>query len=252
MLSRLGTDYASIYFISRLRALGDPHLIAAHLRVAFKPVAVRARLRGRAGVLRRARSAGNCSAEAATVALRVMAVCLPFAVIYDVCLAATRGFGTVNWATLLEKLIRPGLQLLLLAIVATTHQAKLLAIAWALPYVMVLPVAVVVLYRLIRGENVKQQRRRAATSLPRSGVSPRRAASPGSRRRCSSGSTSSSWPRCSAPRMPRSTRPRPASWCSGSWATRPSPHQSSRDCPHSWRAATSRARGTSTACRPPG
>src|ERR1700761_4114397 len=38
MLSRLGTDYGSVYFIARLRALGDAHQISAHLRVALKPV----------------------------------------------------------------------------------------------------------------------------------------------------------------------------------------------------------------------
>jgi O-antigen/teichoic acid export membrane protein len=159
MLGRLGTDYASIYFISRLRALGDSHLIVAHLRVAFKPVAAvvlvcAGALAIFASPLSRALLGGS-----ATVDLQVMAACLPFAVVYDICLAATRGFGTVVAATLLEKLIRPGLQLVLLVIVATTHEAKLLAIAWALPYVMVLPVAAVVLYRLIRKENVKQEHR---------------------------------------------------------------------------------------------
>ncbi len=60
MLSRLGTDTASVYFIARLRALGDSHLIAAHLRAALKPVlAVVGRVRGRAGVLRRLSQQGT-------------------------------------------------------------------------------------------------------------------------------------------------------------------------------------------------
>jgi O-antigen/teichoic acid export membrane protein len=78
-------------------------------------------------------------------------------VVYDVCLAATRGFGTVVAATLLEKLIRPGLQLIFLVLVAATGQARGLAIAWAAPYVLVLPVAIVVLLRLLRSENVEQR-----------------------------------------------------------------------------------------------
>lgn len=159
ILSRLGTDYASIYFIARLRALGDSHLIAAHLRVAFKPVAAVVLLCAGALAIFASPLSRGLLGGSAPIDLQVMAVCLPFAVVYDICLAATRGFGTVVAATLLEKLIRPGLQLVLLAIVATTHQAKLLAIAWALPYVMVLPVAVVVLYRLIRKENVRQEHR---------------------------------------------------------------------------------------------
>jgi hypothetical protein len=63
MLGRLGTDYASIYFISRLRALGDSHLIVAHLRVAFKPVAAVVLVSAGRWRSSPARSAGNCSAE---------------------------------------------------------------------------------------------------------------------------------------------------------------------------------------------
>ena len=105
------------------------------------------------------RSAGACSAAAPCSTCRCWPRCLPFTVAYDICLAATRGFGTVKAATLLEKLIRPGLQLVLLLIVAATGKANLLALAWALPYLVVLPPAVVVLRRLIRKENVKQEHR---------------------------------------------------------------------------------------------
>ena len=159
MLSRMGTDYASIYFIARLRALGDSHLIVAHLRAAVKPVAAvvltcAAALAIFAGPLSRSLLGGS-----ALLDLQVLAAILPFTVAYDICLAATRGFGTVKAATLLEKLIRPGLQLVLLLIVAATGKANLLALAWALPYLVVLPPAVVVLRRLIRKENVKQEHR---------------------------------------------------------------------------------------------
>ncbi len=159
MLSRLGTDYGSIYFIARLRALGDAHLISAHLRVALKPVigvavtcaAVLALL---AGYLSRELLSGSSPID-----LQILAACLPFAVVYDTVLAATRGFGTVVAATLLEKLIRPGLQVVLLAIVTVTGKANLLAIAWAVPYLVVLPVAIVVLRQLVNKENVKQEHR---------------------------------------------------------------------------------------------
>jgi O-antigen/teichoic acid export membrane protein len=159
MLSRMGTDYASIYFIARLRALGDSHLIVAHLRAIVKPVAAvvltcAAALAIFAGPLSRSLLGGS-----ALLDLQVLAAILPFTVAYDICLAATRGFGTVKAATLLEKLIRPGLQLVLLLIVAAMGKANLLALAWALPYLVVLPPAVVVLRRLIRKENVKQEHR---------------------------------------------------------------------------------------------
>ena len=41
-----------------------------------------------------------------SVDLQVLAACLPFTVVYDVCLAVTRGFGTVVAATLLENIYR--------------------------------------------------------------------------------------------------------------------------------------------------
>ncbi|HEX4015974.1 MAG TPA: oligosaccharide flippase family protein [Frankiaceae bacterium] len=157
MLSRLGTDTASVYFIARLRALGEPHLINAHLRAAIKPVlavtlACSAALAIFAGYLSRELLDGSSPLD-----LQVMAAFLPCAVAYDICLAATRGFGTVVAATVLEKLLRPGLQLVLLAVVAAVGSADQLAIAWALPYLIVLPMAVVVLVRLVRGENVPQR-----------------------------------------------------------------------------------------------
>jgi O-antigen/teichoic acid export membrane protein len=157
MLSRLGTDTATVYFLARLRALDNPHHIAAYLRAALRPVlavsvACAAVLAILAEYLSRELLGGS-----SVPALQILAACLPFAVIYDVCLAATRGFGTVVAATLLEKLIRPGLQLVFLAIVAATGNAKMLAVAWAAPYVMVLPIAVVVLVRLVRRENVEQR-----------------------------------------------------------------------------------------------
>jgi O-antigen/teichoic acid export membrane protein len=157
MLSRLGTDTASVYFIARLRALGNSHHITAYLRVALKPilavsVVCAAVLAILAGYLSRELLGGSSPA-----ALQVLAACLPFTVLYDVCLSATRGFGTVVAATLVEKLIRPGLQLAFLAIVAATGNASMLAIAWAVPYLMVLPVAIVVLVRLVRAENVEQR-----------------------------------------------------------------------------------------------
>ena len=57
--------------------------------------------------------------------LQVMAACLPFAVIYDICLAATRGFGTVKtgrrcW----RSSSAPGCSSSCWPIVATTGKAK--------------------------------------------------------------------------------------------------------------------------------
>lgn len=157
MLSRLGTDVAAVYFIARLRALGEPHLIAAHLRVALKPVIAVSVICAVAVALLADRLSRVLFHGSSGLDLQVLAACLPFAVLYSVCLAATRGFGTVVAATLLEKILRPGLQLVLLASVAVAGGPSALAVAWVAPYVVFLPVAIVVLVRLIRRERVVQR-----------------------------------------------------------------------------------------------
>ncbi len=157
MLCRLGTDVASVYFIARLRALGDSQLIRAYLRVGLKPVLVvsivtAAALAALAGILGRDLLGGSSGTD-----LLILAACLPFAVVYDVLLAATRGFGTVVASTFLEKLLRPGLQLAFLIVAATAGSAGALAIAWVVPYLICLPPTVLVLARLLQREHVEQQ-----------------------------------------------------------------------------------------------
>ena len=157
MLCRLGTDVGSVYFIARLRSLGDSGQIAAHLRVALQPVVALCGAMVAAGLLSSGWLARNVLGAEAGRMMQVLVIALPFAVVYDICLAATRGFGTVTASTLLERLLRPGMQLMLLGVVvAFGGSTTVLAVAWSVPYLVLLPAALAVLAHLVRAEGIAQ------------------------------------------------------------------------------------------------
>ncbi|GHE41001.1 hypothetical protein GCM10017673_49130 [Streptosporangium violaceochromogenes] len=81
-------------------------------------------------------------------ALRVLAVALPVVTCADVVVSATRGLGTMRPTLLLDGLLRPAVQLALIA-AATSAGAgpATLAAAWALPYSPVLLLAALWLRR---------------------------------------------------------------------------------------------------------
>jgi len=136
-VTKLGTSTGLVYFISRFRALGTPQRISACLRSAFLPVAVVSCLVG--GVT------FGLAPQLATVLisgppgplldiLRVLAVCLPLAALFDTCAAATRGFRDMRPTVFLDRFGRPLAQLLLVLLASRTDSAVLLVLAWAGPY----------------------------------------------------------------------------------------------------------------------
>jgi O-antigen/teichoic acid export membrane protein len=164
MLCKIGTDTALVYFIARLRALGETDQIGAHLRVALAPVVLLAVGLGAISFGLSHWLAHAVFGSGASRQLQVLAIAVPFAVVYDVCLAATRGFGTVTPYILLERLLRPGLQLVfLIAVVAFGGSATMLATAWAGPFLLLLPVVIALLLRLLRSEGI-------AAAAPKSGL----------------------------------------------------------------------------------
>jgi O-antigen/teichoic acid export membrane protein len=155
MLCRFGADTALVYFIARLRALGETDQVGAHLRTALQPVILLALALGGISFGASHWLAHEVFGSGAGRQLQVLAIALPFAVVYDVCLAATRGFGTVTPYTMLERLLRPGLQLLLLlTVVLLGSSTTALATAWAAPYLLLLPIVIGLLVHLLRSEGV--------------------------------------------------------------------------------------------------
>jgi O-antigen/teichoic acid export membrane protein len=155
MLCRFGADTALVYFIARLRARGETDQVGQHLRTALQPVILLALALGGISFGASHWLAHEVFGSGASHQLQVLAIALPFAVVYDVCLAATRGFGTVTPYTMLERLLRPGLQLLLLLIVVFMGASTTaLATAWAAPYLLLLPIVIGLLIHLLRSEGV--------------------------------------------------------------------------------------------------
>lgn len=160
-IARLGAGTGVVYFIARLRALGEPERLEACRRAALRPVLALSVVLG-AGLVVAApwladRIVGDGSSAAAT-ALRVLGVFIPFAALSDVCLAATRGFGVVRALVLVEKVARPLAQLSLLGLVILVGRRgpDVLATAWVLPY---LPAALIA---LIWSDRLLRQAERAA------------------------------------------------------------------------------------------
>jgi O-antigen/teichoic acid export membrane protein len=150
-VATLGAATGTVYFIARLRSLGQHHRIPEIMRTALRPVAVvsvaaavvlallaaplaRLLVHGQLG------HAGARPAEVAT-ALRALAVALPFAAMLDTLLGASRGFRAMGPTNAVDRIGRSVLQLAAVAIAAAAGSAALLAPLWALPY---LPAACVV------------------------------------------------------------------------------------------------------------
>jgi O-antigen/teichoic acid export membrane protein len=105
-VGRLGADTGLVYFIARWRALHFEARVAVGLRVAYTPVVL------------------LCGA----IAVAMFAA-------YDVTIAATRGFGWMRPNVLVEKILRPAAQVVLVAAVLTFGWQGGLGIAWAVPYI---------------------------------------------------------------------------------------------------------------------
>ncbi|MEU4545412.1 lipopolysaccharide biosynthesis protein [Nonomuraea dietziae] len=104
--------------------------------------------RGISGYVRAAVAPGAVLSTAAGVALYPqlgpLALALPLMVVADILLAATRGFGSMRTTVLLDGMLLPVAQLVLVAVVAAAalpYPQELLAGAWAAPYLVVAALA---------------------------------------------------------------------------------------------------------------
>ncbi|MFC4561968.1 polysaccharide biosynthesis C-terminal domain-containing protein [Nocardiopsis mangrovi] len=143
----LGASTGLVYFVARLRALGGAGRIPHLLRQVFGPVAVVSVAVAAALFACADDVARLVGAEGAVSYVRLLAVFLPFAVVTDAALAATRGLRDMGATVLVGRVGRPLAQVALVAGVAVTGGAGLLVVAWAGPY---LPAAVVAWFWLRR------------------------------------------------------------------------------------------------------
>lgn len=142
-VSRMGSGVGTVYFVAQLRALGRADLLRGCVRTATRPAAVVASLVGLLLLLTAGPLGHLLAAERAhevARGLRLVALVLPFAVLLDIVLGATRGFGTMRPTFMIEKTVRPLLQLGLVA-AACFYWHDLLPLAWTLPWVPALLLA---------------------------------------------------------------------------------------------------------------
>jgi len=139
LASRWGTDLSAVYFVSRWRATGDSHLIRPGLRAAMGPLLALA-VAGAIAVAVAApwltrQVSGDASASGHQ--LQLLAAVIPLAVAYHLVLAVIRGLGRMRENVVLEKIARPLLQVILVALVLAAGEPGWLLAAWGLPYLAV-------------------------------------------------------------------------------------------------------------------
>jgi O-antigen/teichoic acid export membrane protein len=144
-VASLGAATGTVYFIARLRSLGQHQRIPEVMRTATRPVAVVSVTAAVILFLLAAPVArllvdgqlGHAGAGPAEVAaeLRALAIALPFAVMLDILLGASRGYRVMGPTVMVDKIGRPVLQLAGIGVAAFAGSAALLAPLWALPYV---------------------------------------------------------------------------------------------------------------------
>jgi O-antigen/teichoic acid export membrane protein len=151
-VASLGANVGLVYFIARLRSLGEEKRIPAILRAAVIPVIIAslmltAAMVGTAGPLAKILLSGHLaksgavSAPAVAQSLRALALTLPFAALLDTYLGVGRGYRDMRPTVVIDKIIRSGAQLIGIIIAVAAGSAAFLAPLWALPYVPAAAVA---------------------------------------------------------------------------------------------------------------
>jgi O-antigen/teichoic acid export membrane protein len=136
-VGRFGADTGLVYFIARWRTLHLKSRVPIGLRAAYIPVVVLCSVIAVA-MFSQARTIARLIGDPAGQSvglLRLLALLLPLTAAYDLTIAATRGFGWMRPNVLIEKILRPAVQVVLVAAVLTFGWDNGLGVAWAMPYV---------------------------------------------------------------------------------------------------------------------
>ena len=151
-VASLGANVGLVYFIARLRSLGEEKRIPTIIRAAVIPVIVASLLLtvlmiGAAEPLSKLLLSGHLakggavSPAAVAQALRVLALTLPFAALLDTYLGIGRGYRDMRPTVVIDKIGRSAVQVFGIVVAVAAGSAALLAPLWALPYVPATAVA---------------------------------------------------------------------------------------------------------------
>ena len=150
--ARLGTDVTIVHVLASARALQRPEDVRPYLRAALVPVIAVGALAGTAvavggvQVLDLVTRGADIAHGGALIVL--VGVTVPVAAAYDVMTAATRGLGRMRPTIVIERLVRPLLQLVFVAVaVLAGGGAFAVSCAWIAPYG---PAAVAVTWALLQ------------------------------------------------------------------------------------------------------
>ncbi|KOX20888.1 lipopolysaccharide biosynthesis protein [Nocardiopsis sp. NRRL B-16309] len=146
-VANVGAPDGLVYFIARMRVFGRTDGVGRLLRLAMGPTVAAACLLGLAMLMFAEPMARALGTDEAATYLRLLALFLPFAVLTDTALAATRAHHDMSGTAVVEKVGRPLAQVVLVGAVALSGAGGLLALSWAGPY---LPAAVVAWFWLGR------------------------------------------------------------------------------------------------------
>jgi O-antigen/teichoic acid export membrane protein len=168
--ARIGTETGTVYRIAQQQAQGEQSRLRATVRVAMSPivalsVALAVILWFTAGSLVGVLGADGTSG--AVGAIRVFAAFLPAGVVGTVALSVGRGLGTTLPYVAMERILRPGLQLLIaLLVIVTTigNQSVGLAMSYVAPYAVTLVISVLWSLRLRHRAERRAGVRPAATT----------------------------------------------------------------------------------------
>lgn len=137
-LGRLGTNTGLVYFISGARGRGETGTARPYLRLAVGPVAVVAIAMSILLLLGAEALATWLSPENAqsfAQNLRLMAVLVPLAAVANLATAGTQGLGTMKVFSIVDQMLLPLTQLVLVTVVLVSGRAWLTPTGWALAYV---------------------------------------------------------------------------------------------------------------------
>jgi O-antigen/teichoic acid export membrane protein len=143
MLGTLGVQNGLVYFIARLRSLGEEDRIPAVLRVALAPVVVVSAALviamllfagPLAHVLLSSHKGSAGGVDVIEVALRGLALLVPFAALESALLGASRGYREMRPTVMIDRVGVSIAQLLAVLAGAGAGTVAFLAPLWALPY----------------------------------------------------------------------------------------------------------------------
>jgi len=142
VLGQLGTGSGIVYFLARQSPERRLATGSSYVRTAAIPVFSVAVAMGLVMVVFAeplARLVGVDGQPGAVAALWVLGVGTPLAAALNLYTSATRGLGSMRATAILDQIIRPTMQLILVGAAALTDEALLVVLAWVLPY---LPTAI--------------------------------------------------------------------------------------------------------------